>query len=287
MELFDYHKPVSLEEACSLLVQFGQEARILAGGTDLILQLKKQALNPKHVINIKSLKELNFIRQEEDGFVLGALASLADIVEHPGLQKIFACLVDSAKSIGSTQVRNVATLGGNLCNASPAADMAPGLLVLDASVKIAGPRGSRCLPLEKFFLGPAEVDLRAAEILTEIRVPVPPKGTRMIFVKHGPRKAMDISVVSVAVAVTWDKEKGHCDRARVALGAVAPIPVRIRPAEGLIEGSRQDEISPSKVAEAVRRAIRPISDVRASAEYRVQVAGALTERAVRHAIHMA
>ncbi len=285
--MFDYHKPVSLEEACSLLAQFGEEARILAGGTDLLLQLKKQAVNPKHVINIKGLKELNFIRQEEEGFVLGALASLSDIVEHPSLQKTFPCLVDSARSIGSTQVRNVATLGGNLCNASPAADMAPGLLVLDASVKIAGPRGSRCLPLEEFFPGPGRVDLRAGEILTEIRVPVPPKGTRMIFVKQGPRKAMDISVVAVAVAGTWDEEKGRCDRARVALGAVAPIPVRIRQAEGLVEGKRKDEISPSKVAEAVCQAIRPISDVRASAEYRVQVAGALAERAVRHVIQMA
>ena len=285
--MFDYHKPVSIEEACSLLAQFGEEARILAGGTDLILQLKKQAVNPKHVINIKGLKELNFIRQEEEGFVLGALASLADIVEHPSLQKTFPCLVDSARSIGSTQVRNVATLGGNLCNASPAADMAPGLLVLDASVKIAGPRGSRCLPLEEFFLGPGRVDLRAGEILTEIRVPVPPKGTRMIFFKQGPRKAMDISVVAVAVAGTWDEEKGRCDRARVALGAVAPIPVRVRQAEGLVEGKRKDEISPSKVAEAVCQAIRPISDVRASAEYRVQVAGALTERAIRHVIHTA
>jgi carbon-monoxide dehydrogenase medium subunit len=281
MKPFHYHQPESLEEACLLLSQHGQEAKILAGGTDLVVKMKQRLLSPKHVINIKKLQDLDFIKKEGNGYAIGSLTRLVDIATHRDLLQDLPILPEAALTIGSSQVRNIATVGGNLCNAAPSADMSPGLLVLEAEAVIAGPEGRRTLPLERFFIGPGEVDLASGEMLVEIRVSIPPKGTRMVYLKHGPRRAMDIAVVGVAVALTLD-DNGICQRALIALGAVAPMPVRVVEAEELIKGKKAGEIPYNALAKAVRNTIAPISDVRASADYRNEVCAVLVERALHN-----
>jgi carbon-monoxide dehydrogenase medium subunit len=206
---------------------------------------------------------------------------LVDIATHRDLLRELPILPEAASTIGSSQVRNIATIGGNLCNAAPSADMSPGLLVLEAEAVIAGPEGRRTSPLEKFFTGPGDVDLASGEMLVEIRVSIPPKGTRMVYLKHGPRRAMDIAVVGAAVALTLG-DNGICKRALIALGAVAPMPVRAVEAEELIIGKRAGEIPYDALAKAVRNTIEPISDVRASADYRNEICAVLVERALNH-----
>jgi CO/xanthine dehydrogenase FAD-binding subunit len=281
MKHFEYHEPKTIQDVCALLSRFGEEASILAGGTDLIVQMKRGRLTPKQVINIKKIKGLDFISENGVSYKLGALVSIADIAMHSGLQRSFPIVVNSAKSIGSAQIRNLATLGGNLCNASPSADMSPSLLVLEAKVRIVGLQESRILPIEDFFLGPGRVDLNREEILAEIVLPFAPKNTKMIYYKLGPRKAMDCAIVSVAVAIGLNDATGECEKARIALGAVAPTPVRVREAEKLVEGKVAQHIPLSKIGEIVRRQIAPISDVRGSAEYRYETAMKLTLRAIK------
>jgi CO/xanthine dehydrogenase FAD-binding subunit len=281
MTHLEYHEPNTIRDACSLLSEFGKEASILAGGTDLVIQMKRGRLSPKHLVNIKRIEGLDAIHEEAGGFRLGALVTIADIATHAGLRLALPMVVNSAQSIGSLQIRNVATIGGNLCNASPAADMAPSLLVLEAEVCIAGPHGSRTIPITDFFVGPGKVDLQADEFLVEIRIPNPVKNTKMVFYKLGPRKAMDCSVVSVAAAMCLNPSTGACEKARIALGAVSRTPVRVRRAERLIEGKVADKIPLTQIAEAIRQEIHPISDVRASAGYRYETAVNLAMRAVR------
>ena len=281
MKYLEYFEPKTIQDVCLLLSKFGKEASILAGGTDLVIQMRKGRLSPKHLINIKKIKGLDVISEEEGGFRLGVLVTIADVATHSGLQLALPIVVSSAKSIGSLQIRNVATIGGNLCNASPAADMSPSLLVLEAEVRIAGLQGSRSIPITDFFVGPGKVDLHTDEFLVEIIIPNASKNTKMVFYKLGPRKAMDCAVVSVAVAISLNQSTKECEKARIALGAVSQTPVRAREAEKLIEGKVVDEIALSKIAEAVRQEIYPISDVRASAEYRYETATNLTIRAIK------
>ncbi len=280
MKQFQYHQPETIEDVCLLLSKYEKEVNILAGGTDLIVQMTKGFLTPKHVINIKKVGSLDFIREDAQGFTLGALTTMADIVAHSGLQQKLPIIASSAKSIGSAQIRNLATLGGNLCNASPSADMSPSLLVLEATVRVVGLQGSRTLPLSDFFVGPGTVDLASGEWLVEVSIPFPAESTKMIYHKLGPRRAMDCAVVSVAVAISLHELTGECKKARIALGAVAPTPVRIIEAEKLIEGKAAKEVPLSKIAEAVRQGIAPIIDVRGSVEYRYETATNLTIRAI-------
>jgi len=284
MKSFQYHEPDTLREACSLLSELGEEAKLLAGGTDLIVRMKRGDQTPKNVINIKKIKTLDFIQEECEGYRIGALTRLSDIVDHEGLREYMPVICSAARSIGSAQVRNIATLGGNLCNAAPSADMAPGLLVLDANVTLEGLEGERTLPLESFFLGPGSVDLKNGEVLKEISVPFPPPGTRQIYIKHGPRHAMDIAVVGIAVALTIEKETNRCNKARISLGAVAPTPLRAQKTEELIQGKQLDAIPMGLVSETVRQEATPISDVRGSAEYRTEMISTLTVRAINQLI---
>jgi len=285
MKQFQYHQPETIEDVCLLLSKYEKEVNILAGGTDLIVQMTKGFLTPKHVINIKKVGSLDFIREDAQGFTLGALTTMADIAAHPDLQQKLPIIASSAKSIGSAQIRNLATLGGNLCNASPSADMSPSLLVLEATVTVAGLQGSRTLPLVDFFVGPGTVDLASGELLVEVSIPFPAESTKMVYFKLGPRKAMDCAVVSVAVAISLHELTGECKKARIALGAVAPTPVRLKEAEKLIESKVVKEISRTQIAEAVRQGITPITDVRGSKEYRHETAAALTIRAINALIN--
>jgi carbon-monoxide dehydrogenase medium subunit len=242
--------------------------------------MKQGVSAPKHLVNLKKIDDLGFIRENEKGYHIGALARISDIAGHEGLQGRVPMVCSAARSLGSAQVRNIATLGGNLCNASPAADMAPGLLALDAVVNIAGPTGDRVMPLEAFYQGPGEIALNEGEILTGVLVPCPPEGTRQIYIKHGPRRAMDIAIVGVAVALLFDSPKDLCKMARIALGAVAPTPVRAKKTEKIIEGRKMQTMPLKSVSEMLRQEIAPLSDFRASKRYRTEMVGVLTLRAI-------
>ena len=282
MNRFDYYEPKTIKEACKRCFNLGNKASLLAGGTDLIPRLKQKLIKPKAVINLKKIKGLDFVKTYgKSGLSLGTLTHIADIAVHPLLQKRFPVLCVAARSIGSTQVRNLATLGGNLCNASPSADMVPGLLVLDARVKVVGPSGNREIPLEELFAGPGKMNLSKGEILTEVRIPFPSAHTRQIYLKHSIRRAMDIALVGVAVALSFDNRTKVCSKARVAFGAVAPTPVRAKKTEGKLVGKKIEEFSLESVGETAAEEVTPISDVRGSANYRREMVKELTMEAIR------
>ena len=199
MKKFHYHEPKTVKEACQLLHQYGDLARVLAGGTDLIPKMKSCLVTPREVVNIKKIPGLKSIGERKKGLLIGALTTIAEISNNSLIQDRFPLLGTAAASIGSHQVRNLATLGGNLCNAASSADMAPGLIVLDSIAKISGIEGHREILLEEFFTGPGKVALKRGEMLTGVYVPFSPPNIRQIYLKHTVRRAMEIAIVAVAM----------------------------------------------------------------------------------------
>jgi carbon-monoxide dehydrogenase medium subunit len=275
MTAYDYHQPRSLEEAFRLVKSI-PESLYISGGTDLMVRIKKKELHPRSLISLRSISGLSGIEKGKM-IRLGAMTSINGLLKNPLLCDNFPVLIDAAKELGSAQIRNVATLGGNLCNGSPAADMAPPLLVCEAIARIQSSEKSRELPLEKFFLGPGETSLSHGEILTEILLEPPGPNTKSIFLKKG-RTRMDLAVASVAALIrTKDR---RCVKARIAVGSVAPTPLRLFGVEALLE-----EAAPSRelLIEARRLAtesVSPISDVRSTADYRRHLVGVLVKRAL-------
>lgn len=282
MHRFCYYEPKTIEETYSLLFQFGEDAKVLAGGTDLIPRMRRGLMAPKHIVNIKKIRGLNsIIKEGENGLRIGALITLSELAGNRLIRDQFPMMRTAANSIGSLQVRNLATLGGNLCNAAPSADMAPALLAMESTLKIAGSKGQREIPLEEFFLGPGEVNLAKGEILTEIHVPFLPPDARQIYVKHSVRRSMDIALVGVAVCLCLDEKTGLCREARIALGAVAPTPIRAKGTEKMILGKALKEIPLPFIGEMVGSEASPISDVRGSERYRSEMVSSLTIRALK------
>jgi carbon-monoxide dehydrogenase medium subunit len=275
---FEYSQPTMLQEAISLLEKYGEEAKILSGGTDLFVAMKEQGLTPKYLVDIKNIPDLEYIRYDEkEGLRIGALTTIKQIETSLLIREKFLPLAQAAKVLGSVQVRNRATIGGNLCNAAPSAETAPTLLVLNTNVKVAGSKGERTLPLEQFFLGPGLTVLQN-EILTEIMVPSLSANIRGVYLKIGRRRAVDLALVGVAVAVAMDGNKWK--DVRIALGAVAPTPIRARRAEKLLEGKRTDAALMQEAGQIASEEASPISDVRASAWYRKELVKVLVQRAL-------
>ena len=276
---FEYHEPTSVDEAVEQGGRFGADGRFLAGGTDLIIQLRRGKLSPRHVVSLHRIPGLDGI--DVNGAVtLGALVTHRALERHPAFQGRLRALVEGAEVVGGHQVRNVGTVGGNIVNASPAADVVPVLLALDAAVTCMGPEGERTLPLEGFLVGPGQTARQSGELLTSVRFPALPARSATAFLKAGRRKAMEISVVCVAARLTLDAGGERCVEARIALGAVAPTTWRARAAEGAVEGRAP---TPEALREAGRLAAaecRPINDVRASARYRALLVEALVPRAL-------
>jgi carbon-monoxide dehydrogenase medium subunit len=276
---FAYLTPTTLDEAVRLLAEHGREARVLAGGTDLLLRMRTGQWRPRCVVNIKKVPGLVGIGFDPDsGLHLGAMVTAADLVRSEVVQAHYPALAQGAAVMASVQIRNLATVGGNLCNAAPSADLAPPLIALGGSAVIAGPEGQRRVPLEEFFLGPGQTILAPDELLVAIALPSPRPGSAAVYLKNSPRQAMDIAVVGVAVAMTRLDER--CEDVCLVLGAVAPTPLRARRAEALLRG---EEISTERIAEAARTATQeaqPIDDVRGSAWYRRQMVEVLTRRAL-------
>ena len=289
MRAFEYHAPTTLDEALSLLQQHGEGARALAGGTDLVVQMKENATKfaaPSHIISLLRVPDLTGIEfSENDGLRIGAGASMMEVARSPIIRGRYVAIAEGASLVGSYQTMNMATVGGNLCNAAPSADIAPPLLVFDAEAVIVGPSGRRSLPLEEFFFGPGRTALAPDELLAEVRVPVTPTGTGSAYARHTPRKQMDIAVVGVAAALTL--AGGRIERARLALGAVAPMPVRAGRAEAQLEGETLSDECLARATDAAVEECSPISDVRGSAEFRRHIVRVMTERMLREAVERA
>ncbi len=289
MRTFDYSAPETIDEAVSLLKAAGGSARPLAGGTDLVVQMKERATRFPYPATIVSLDRVSELRgvdfSETDGLRVGAGATMTNVASHPAVRERYAALAEGAGVVGSLQTMNMATIGGNVCNAAPSADTAPPLLVYEAAAVIVGPDGRRTLPIAEFFRGPGETALAPDELLAELRLPVPPSGTGAAFQRNTPRKQMDIAVVGVAVALTLSGDT--IERARVALGAVAPTPLRATGAEAALQGQTADEETFARAAEAAVQDSSPITDIRASAEYRRHLVKVMTTRLLAEAANRA
>jgi CO/xanthine dehydrogenase FAD-binding subunit len=275
---FQYASPRTIEEALHLLGKFN--ARLLAGGTDLLPQLKRRGMPiPDAVIDLKGipgLKALSF--DEGSGLTIGALSTITAIAGSPIIQKRFPILSQAASTMASPQVRNRGTFVGNICMAVPSADSAPALLSLEALAGIKGVTGERTVPLADFFVGPRRTVLEPGEILQSILVPTPKTGCRGIYLKFSPRHSMDLAIVGVAV--TGVEDSGVCKNVRIALGAVAPTPMRARKAEVVLSGQRLTPETVEAAARAAREECRPIDDHRASADYRRDMVYMLVRRAI-------
>lgn len=270
----EYMAPSSLKEAFHLLKEYQSKARLLAGGTDLIPKMKKRAITAEIIIDLNRIPGLSGIEIRGDRLHIRGLTRLAEIKESPLVKEKAPALAQAIGLMASPPIRNRATIVGNLCTASPAADTAPPLLVLDALVKMESIRGERIVPLSEFFLGPEKTVKRPDEILTEVIIPV--QEGNSAFMKLGRRKAFTLAVVSAAAFVRT--RKGKFEEVRVALGAVAPIPMRGRKVEEALKGSEVNEQKIVQAAERVREEVSPITDVRASAEYRKDMSYVLTKR---------
>lgn len=280
MRRFDYLEPETVEEASALLRERGEKAALLAGGTDLLVKLQEDKYQAEALISLSGIPGLDVVRfDQRDCLALGAMVTLAQAASHPDIRGSFPLLADACLKIGSQQIRNMGTVGGNLCNASPAADLAPALLVLGAQAQVIGTGGRRLIPLDHFFLGPGKTALTDGEILERLLIPIgPPSG---IYLKHTIRKAMDLPIVGIAVLLKM--EDSVCREARVALGAVAPTPLRAPSVERFLKGQRLTHELLEQAGHLALQAISPISDIRASAEYRREMVRVLTKRAIRQA----
>lgn len=270
---FDYLKPSSLEEAFSLKRKH-PDAKYIAGGTDVMVQIKNRDIRPSVLISLRNIPEMSTI--EINGSArIGAAVTIRDIIQHPELGKNFPLLIEAAKRLGSVQIRNAATIGGNLSNCSPSADTATPLLVMEAKVKLQNPETTREIPILDFFQGPGASCLFTDEIMTHILIDPPSEKAQAIFLKKG-RVKMDLAVASVAILLKIDGNV--CLEARIAAGSVAPVPLRLRKVEELLEGRA---LAAGLIAEAQRLAeesVSPITDIRSTEEYRRKIVGVYVKR---------
>lgn len=274
MRRFEYFEPATLQEAAALLCG---GAQALAGGTDLLVELKEQLRSAERVVNIKKIRGLGGLSYDARlGLRIGALATSREVEISPIALEKYASLVQAARELGSIQVRNRATIVGNICRASPSADTAPALIADGAIVRIHGLGGERTVGLEDFFTGPGKTVLAPGELVTEIVVPPPAPRTGKVYIKHGRRRAMELATVGVAVTLNSD--------IKIVLGAVAPTPIRARRAEAILRGKELNDALIEQAAEAAMQEARPISNVRASAEYRREMVRVLTRRALKQAL---
>jgi carbon-monoxide dehydrogenase medium subunit len=283
-EPFEFYQPTTLQEASRLLREKGPGGRFLAGGTDLVIAMKEKGLLPNYIVDLKRVPAISGIRQNPDGSIsLGALTTMYEIETSPLIKKKFHFLAQSAAEVGSIQIRNRATIGGNMCNATPSADTAPALIALGARAKISGAAGERSISLEEFFNGPGQTVLSADEILTEIFIPRTPSGLVGEYIKFSPREMMDLAYVGVAVAYDFEPQKRTCAGVRIVLGAVAPTPIRAKRAEATVEGQVLNESLAENAGNIAAEEAKPISDVRSTADYRRAMVAAMTKRALLNA----
>lgn len=284
MKFFEYAEPASLKEASELLERCAGTASLMAGGTDLLVMMKERVKSPSHVINLKKIPGLNdFIYTPDSGLRIGALVTTRQIETSDIALNHYASLAKACTDFASIQVRNRATLIGNICRASPSADSLPALIADEAVLHIHGSHGVRKCRLENFLKGPGRTDLAADEVVTHVSLPAPLARTGKAYIKHGRRSQMELATVGVAVSVSLSAE-GRIDKVSIILAAVGPTPLRASAAQALLEGHAPDERLIAAASLAAATAATPISDVRASADYRRDMVRVLTARALTKAI---
>lgn len=274
MKQIGYREVADLSAASSLLAELGAGAQILAGGTDVIVRLNKDMSAAETLVNIKGIPGLAGIREEKDGLVIGALTRLNSICASPLVRKHFPALAEAVESIGTNQIRNLGTLGGNICNASPCADSVCPLIALEAVFKLQGGQDTRSVPAGEFFTGPGKTVRRRDEILKGVFIPYVKAGTLQAFRKLGPRKSADIAIINMAAVLTV--ENGSITSARLVYGSVAPTAIRAGAAEALLAGKALSGVDAEAVGKAAAAEVKPITDVRGSMEYRRKMAENMT-----------
>lgn len=268
MKPFEFHLPQTLDEALEILGKYGEDAKIIAGGTDVVPKLKGRVFDPKHIVDISRIPELKHLDYDETtGLHVGAAITLKTLEKSDVVKSVYPALFQGSSSIASTQIRNSGTLLGNVCNAVPSADSIPSLLALGAEAKIVSKEGERIVPLEKFFTGVCRTVVKPDEIVVEIHVPVPAKGSKSVYFSQTARRALDLAIVGVAASAVV--EDGVCKDIKIGLGAVAPTPIRAYEAEKMLIGQKLTEELIDQAAEcAGYKDCSPITDMRATREYR-------------------
>lgn len=283
---FDYLAPTTVDEAVAALVKGGKDTRVMAGGTDLMVKIRHRALLPKQIVSLKRIAGLDAITfDKKTGLTIGATALLADVANHPMIRRYYPTVAAAAESTANVQVRNMGTVVGNLCNASPSADNAPTLVAMGATVNIIGPAGGRGMPLDEFFRGPGVTALEAGEIVTSVLVPTPPAGMGTAYLSISQRGLLDCSAIGLGAMVTMDGDR--CTDARIVVAACAPVPLRTRGAEKMLIGKKLTDDLIRQAAQKTSEETSPITDVRASADYRYKVTAVLAIRALTDARKMA
>jgi len=278
-----YEAPKTLDAAVALLAGANGRARILAGGTDVVIQMRSGRIEPELLVDLKGIPEMMAIAAENGGFRFGAAVSGLDLIEHKALANAWPGVIDSVNLIGSLQVRARASVGGNLCNASPAADSVPALIAAGARVSIVGPKGKRDAPVEEIPTGPGKTSLAKGEIVVSFLLPKRPAHSGDAYLRFTPRTEMDIAVVGAGVNLTLDGG-GICREARVCLGAVADRALLVPEAAAALIGSKVDAPALDRMAAAASAACRPIDDKRGTREFRIKVAGVMARRAAELAL---
>jgi len=279
---FEFVRPGSLDEVCALMASTDEgEAMLLAGGTDAILQMRRRERTPRCVIGLKSVPELAFVREDTDGGIsIGAMTSLHDLLSAPVVRRHYGVVAEAAAQIGGRELRNVATVGGNIAGALPCADMPPSLIALDARLKLSSSAGARSLPLEEFYPALSQTAAARGELITEIRLPPPAAFTGGAYLKYHDRHSMDMTVVGVSAVVTLDEPRGTIRDVRLTLANSAPTVVRARGAEQALRGIRPSKAALAEAAETASREASPRDSWRANRDYRLVLIRTLTRRAV-------
>ena len=283
MKPFDYLKPGSMDEALEVL-KTNEHCFALAGGTDLLVTMKSDTAKTKCLVDLKAISGIDAI-ECDDGFNIGAMATVREIEKSPLIREKLPVLSEAAATLGSIQIRNRATVGGNLCHGSPAADMAAILMAMDSEVRIASANGERRVKLEQFFTGPGSTVVDPGEILAGIHIPEEMQDYRGIYMKHGPRRAMDIGIVNIGILLDADFDNGLCRRIMIAMGAVGPTPLRALKAESMLNGNHMTPELIAQAAEAAAEEARPITDFRASAEYRKAMVASLVSKGLKQILN--
>jgi len=273
-----YEAPETVEAAVGLLAGAAGDARVLAGGTDLLVQLKTDMIAPALVVDIKKIAETRRITEEAGGFRIGAAVSGAELKEHPRLKTVWPGVIEAANLIGSTQIQGRATLGGNLCNGSPAADSVPALIAAGAIATVIGPAGRREIKVEDVVVGPRKLSLTKGEVVVSFFLPARPAHAADAYLRFIPRTEMDIAVVGAGVSLTLD-DAGICRAARIGLGAVAAKPLLAEEAAAALIGQPENDAALARIQAAVSAACRPIDDKRGTKDFRIKVAGVIARRA--------
>ena len=277
MSALRYEAPTSIDAATSLLTENLKTIKVLAGGTDVIVQMHSERIEPELIVDIKNIPELKQIEKTVDGFKFGAAISGKDLMLNEGFNKVWPGIMDGVRLIGSLQIRGRASVGGNLCNASPAADSVPPMIAAAAIANIVGPAGNRNVPVETIIVKPGQTSLTKGEIVVSFQLPNRPPRSGDAYLRFTPRTEMDIAVIGVAINLTLDDNE-ICNSARVALGAVAPTPILDENAAETLIGTKLDEEALENLARAVQKSISPINDKRGTIEFREDVVGVLAKR---------